>query len=109
MNPYKKYKGRVPACGIFCGGCPVYVREKMPCPGAEKNSERCNRCKSFHLCCIDRGITHCFECNTYPCAKLKRFAKNWLKYGQDMLKNQELLSQKGNIEFLKYFNSKVKS
>ena len=24
----KPYNGRIPACGVFCGGCPIYTREK---------------------------------------------------------------------------------
>lgn len=26
----KSYNGRIPACGVFCGGCPIYTREKVP-------------------------------------------------------------------------------
>ena len=33
----KSYNGRIPACGVFCGGCPIYTREKSPCKGAEQN------------------------------------------------------------------------
>lgn len=33
----KLYKGRIPACGVFCGGCPTYTRKKNPCLGAELN------------------------------------------------------------------------
>lgn len=28
INKLKLYKGRIPACGVLCGGCPVYTREK---------------------------------------------------------------------------------
>lgn len=24
----KSYNGRIPACGVFCGGRPIYTREK---------------------------------------------------------------------------------
>ena len=37
----KIYNGRVPACGVFCGGCPTYTRQKNPCLGAQLNSARC--------------------------------------------------------------------
>lgn len=101
----KPYHGRIPACGVFCGGCPVYIRDKKPCPGAEINKTRCENCKSFHLCCKERGITHCHECNTFPCFRFKRFAKNWEKYGQSLIENQELLKKSGTENFLMYFNS----
>ena len=81
----KTYYGRVPACGVFCGGCPTYTRDKNPCLGAELNKDRCEKCKTFHLCCIDKGITHCYQCEIFPCAKFKSFTKRWLKYGQDFV------------------------
>ena len=103
----KEYKGRVPACGVFCGGCPIYVRERKPCLGAEINSSRCEKCKTFHLCCQEKGITHCFNCEMFPCPKFKSFAKRWLKYGQDFIENQKLLQSIGEIKFIEYFNLKV--
>lgn len=104
----KHYEGRIPACGVFCGGCPVYVREGKPCPGAGKNTARCENCKTFHICCQDRGITHCYECPVFPCAKFKSFAKRWLKYGQNFILNQKLLKKKGEEYFLAFYNSKAK-
>jgi len=103
----KTYIGRIPACGCFCGGCPVYTREKRPCPGAEINIQRCEKCKTFHLCCLDKGISHCHECMEYPCRKLKAFSKRWLKYGQDFVENQKMLSELGEEEFLNFYNSKA--
>lgn len=43
----KIYNGRVPACGVFCGGCPTYTRQKNPCLGAQLNSARCENVKHF--------------------------------------------------------------
>ena len=106
-NSLKRYYGRIPACGVFCGGCPIYTREKKPCPGAESNSERCERCKSYHLCCKSRGIAHCYQCKTFPCSRFKAFAKSWLKYGQNLIENQERLKEIDEVCFLEYFNSKV--
>lgn len=100
----KPYHGRIPACGVFCGGCPTYTREKNPCPGAELNKARCEKCKTFHICCVEKGITHCYQCKIFPCAKFKSFAKRWLKYGQDFITNQRLLKQVGEMEFLRIHN-----
>lgn len=103
----KSYRGCIPACGVFCGGCPVYTRKKNPCRGAALNQGRCEKCKTFHLCCKERGIPHCFQCDDFPCAKLKSFAKRWLKYGQDFIENQKLLKQVGEREFLRYYNERM--
>ena len=107
MGIVKQYIGRIPACGIFCGGCPVYIREKKPCPGAEINVERCERCKSFHLCCQSKKINHCHECPSFPCRRLKDFSKRWLKYGQDIIENQIRLKELGESDFSIYFNSQT--
>ena len=103
QNRLKLYQGRIPACGVFCGGCPVYTREKKPCAGAEINSVRCDNCKSYHLCCKEKGISHCYKCS----GKFKRLAKSWLKYGQDLIENQKFLSQNDQNKFLIHYNSKV--
>ena len=58
MAKIKPYNGRIPACGVFCGGCPIYTREKRACRGAELNHSRCEKCKTFHLCCFGKKITH---------------------------------------------------
>ncbi len=102
------YEGRIPACGVFCGGCPVYTRERKPCPGAEINSARCEKCTTFHLCCKEKGITYCHECNDFPCSRFKSFSKRWLKYGQDFIKNQKLLKEVGTTQFLEHYNLKSK-
>lgn len=103
----KHYSDRVPACGVFCGGCPAYIRDKRPCPGAGKNIARCESCTTFHLCCEEKGITHCYQCLDFPCRRFKDFSKRWLKYGQNFIENQELLKDVGEVEFLKIYNGKV--
>jgi cobalamin biosynthesis protein CbiG len=104
----KEYSGRVPACGVFCGGCPTYVRDIRPCPGAGINHKRCEGCKTFHLCCKEKGITHCYQCTEFPCRKFRDFSKRWLKYGQDFVENQKILKEMGTEGFIHYYNEKIK-
>lgn len=101
------YSGRVPSCGCFCGGCPNYTRKRNRCPGADKNTARCEKCKTFHLCCQDKGITYCYQCNEFPCKSFKSFAKRWEKYGQNFIENQCLLKSKGTKDFLTFYNNKA--
>jgi ketosteroid isomerase-like protein len=103
----KHYSDRIPACGVFCGGCPIYTREKNPCPGAGVNIRRCEKCRTFHLCCKKRGITHCYECTTFPCSKFKSFAGRWKKYGQDFVENQKLLKSIGEEKFRERYNAQA--
>jgi putative acetyltransferase len=107
MANIKNYQGRVPACGVFCGGCPMYLKEKKPCPGAGLNFKRCESCTTFHLCCIEKGISHCFQCREFPCKRFKSWTKRWEKYGQNFIENQKLLKDAGMNGFLEYYNSKV--
>lgn len=107
MTSLKLYNGRVPACGVFCGGCPTFIRERKPCPGAEINSERCEKCKTFHLCCKEREITHCYQCDEFPCKTFKAFSKRWEKYGQNFIDNQTFIKNKGEKAFLDMYNSKI--
>ena len=100
----KHYYGKIPSCGIFCGGCPIYTREKNPCRGAEINVARCEKC-NYQLCCINKGIEHCYECDAFPCGKLKSFSKRWKKYGQNIIENQNILKESGKEHFLNNFNS----
>ena len=107
MAKIKPYNGRIPACGVFCGGCPIYTREKRACRGAELNHSRCEKCKTFHLCCFGKKITHCFQCSNFPCTRFKGFAKRWQKHGQDFIENQKLLSEIGEVAFLEDYNKQV--
>lgn len=107
LNPLRIYAGRIPACGVYCGGCPTFTRGKNPCPGATLNAARCETCKTFHLCCREKGITHCYACDVFPCVKFRSFAKRWLKYGQDFIENQYVLKRIGEEEFLNMYQSKV--
>ena len=107
-NEMKEYYGLIPACGAFCGGCPTYLKERNPCPGAEK-SDRCKSCKSYYLCCTAKGHRFCFECEDFPCRRLRSFARRWRKYGQNFIENQKELKAIGEEAFLKKWNNKIQT
>ena len=65
INTVKLYHGRIPACGVFCGGCPTYTRENKPCPGAEINEVRCAKCKTFVF--LDNLANRVFRINFAVC------------------------------------------
>jgi hypothetical protein len=98
------YKGFVPPCGIFCGSCPLYTREKNPCKGAEVSCKT-KKCKGFYVCCIEKkGLNYCFQCKSYPCSRFKKFAERWSKYGQDLFLNQEMIKELGKEGFIVHMN-----
>lgn len=107
METLQPYRGVVPPCGIYCGGCPVFIRKRNPCPGAEI-SQRCQlKACRFYICTTEQGIDHCYQCPEYPCQSFKRFAKTWVKYGQDLFENQASLQDIGIGGFLECWNAKV--
>lgn len=107
MEEPKKYTGRVPACGVFCGKCPLFIREKNPCLGAGVNIKRCLNCQTFHQCCVKQGVTHCYQCKTFPCQKFKEFSRGWNQYGQNFIENQQLLKKYGEVIFLEKCNEEL--
>lgn len=60
MVKIKFYNGCIFVCGVFCGGCFIYMREKRVCRGVELNYFCCEKCKIFYLCCFGKKIIYCF-------------------------------------------------
>ena len=46
-----------------------FVREQRKTKPAVK------KCRTFYLCCVEKGITHCYQCHLFPCTKFKGFTK----------------------------------
>lgn len=96
----KVYRGYVPPCGIYCGGCSRYQNgKKNACDGAEVHCKD-KGCKSIYWCSVEKGVKYCHECNVYPCSRFRKFADTWLKYGQNLHENQEIILKKGVDHFL---------
>ncbi len=76
-----------------CALCMAYQREQVHCPGC-RGDDTCKQ-KSCRTCiiknCAKRNTNHwkyCFECDTYPCARLKALDKRYrTKYEMSMIKN----------------------
>jgi len=97
----------VGACGIYCGSCDVYVAhrtddlekkakiaediskqfgkeikpEQIICDGCNGEDSLCwgKNCL-VRVCVKEKGVTACFECNEYPCKKLKELG--WAKLNE---------------------------
>lgn len=96
-----KHSDFIPPCGIYCGACPNFTREKNKCDGFE-NACKARKCKGIYVCCVEKKrLEFCYQCKTFPCSRYKKFADRWLKHGQDLLKNQALIKTLGKEEFRK--------
>jgi hypothetical protein len=54
-------KDLVAFCGLYCGACKAYLKEK--CPGCRESAKR-SWCK-VRACCIEHGFATCADCKDY--------------------------------------------
>lgn len=63
----------VAKCGLYCGACGAYLKER--CPGCAGN-EKASWCK-VRKCCNERGYGSCADCGDFQryedCGKLYNF------------------------------------
>lgn len=95
-------KELIAPCGMNCGLCLHYLREKNKCPGCfcgRKVNGRCIKC-AIKLCKERKG-DYCFECDKFPCERLKRLDKRYQeKYGMSEIQNLKDIKEKGAETFL---------
>ncbi len=98
---------RIAACGMNCGICSAYLREKNKCPGCRESDINkpvtVLRCKIKTCSTLQNGtITFCFECDEYPCKNLKHLDKRYrTKYNMSMIENLENIKKFGVIHFFR--------
>lgn len=108
MHQEQKYHGLIAACGMNCGLCIGYLREKKPCGGCFKKDDvnKPNACRSCAIVnCESLAKTEsgfCYDCDKYPCSRLKRLDKRYrTKYGMSMIENLSFIRENGMERFLK--------
>jgi hypothetical protein len=66
-------KNLVAYCGLYCGACKSYLRER--CPGCHENA-KATWC-TIRTCCAEHGYQSCADCNEFKdpkqCAKFDNF------------------------------------
>ena len=93
-------------CGMNCGVCLAYLREKRKCPGChgEDTNKPVTRKKCVIKNCemIQRSKSKfCFECENYPCKRLKQLDKRYrTKYNMSMIENLENIKKIGLSAFV---------
>lgn len=97
----------VAACGMNCGICLGYLREKNRCPGCRGGGagapSYCGRC-IIRKCELLAATTSsfCYECAKYPCRRLKELDKRYrTKYGMSMLENLAFIRDNGLAAFVR--------
>jgi hypothetical protein len=93
-------------CGMNCGICYAYLREKDKCPGCRlfnaKEPVSIARCKIKNCEIIQKGkVKYCFECDTFPCKNLKHLDKRYrTKYNMSEIENLEYIKKNGIRKFV---------
>jgi len=100
-------------CGMNCGICLGYLREKNKCPGCKQidayKSSYCKKCV-IRSCLIlkQNKMKFCSDkCPKYPCTRLKNLDKRYrTKYKMSMLENLVNIKKFGIRMFVKKEKSK---
>jgi hypothetical protein len=90
-------------CGMNCAVCRAHLREKNPCYGcneAEQNRPK-TRVNCYLRLCNKRKGWFCFDCQEFPCEKLKHLDKRYReKYKMSEIENLLFIKEKGIGAFL---------
>lgn len=79
-------------CGVNCLACGAHLDSKRPCPGCrapieEITRKSCRNCAK-KKCAFEQGLQWCFDCNQFPCAKIKSLNKSYMQnYCVDLIQN----------------------
>jgi ribosomal protein S27AE len=95
-------------CGMNCGTCIAFLREKNRCPGCRIYSN--DKAISIQRCIIPRCIDlektvskFCFDCEKYPCKRVKQLDKRYrTKYKTSFIENLRMIKEDGIDSFLAF-------
>jgi hypothetical protein len=99
-------------CGMNCGTCMAYLRDKNTCPGCRVEDP--NKAVSILRCKIkncevlqEDNLKFCFECDSFPCERVKHMDKRYrTRYQISTIENLENIQRLGIRQFVT--NEKVR-
>ena len=103
---FKSTASLIAPCGMDCGVCMAYVREKNKCAGCRgvNTYKPITRVKCKIKNCVtfrNSSAKYCFECGKFPCDVLKHLDKRYrTKYHMSMIENLETIKNFGIKKFL---------
>lgn len=99
-------------CGMNCGICIGYLRDKNPCSGCRSDSEfkpkHCVKCSIVNCEYLENGTSgFCYDCSIFPCTRLKRLDTRYREnYQMSMIDNLKSIQESGIETFLTRENSR---
>ena len=111
INPVSFEKHLIAPCGMNCGTCIAYLRDKNKCPGRRIKSP--DKAISVKQCIVTKcsylqntRSKFCYDCEKYPCQRIKNLDKRYrTKYRTSFIDNLTMVKEKGLDNFL-VFESK---
>ncbi|VVB50876.1 Uncharacterised protein [uncultured archaeon] len=94
-------------CGMNCGICIAYLREKNKCPGCRGTdiNKPVTRVKCKIKTCNElkkNNLKFCFSCEKFSCANLKHLDKRYqTRYNMSMIENLENIKRLGIRKFVR--------
>jgi len=96
-------------CGMNCFLCRGFRPEKSyikSCPGCRSDELKPRSCQNCIIANCEKmaqgGFKYCFECDSYPCTRLKNLDKRYrTRYGMSMLANLESIRENGIRQFVR--------
>lgn len=91
-------------CGMNCLVCYKHCYVKKPCAGCllgdAGKPENCRKCK-IKDCAQEKGLTYCYECDTFPCKQIKNLEKSYnQRYGASLMENSLFVKAHGIAAFM---------
>jgi hypothetical protein len=93
-------------CGMNCGTCIAYLREKNRCSGcrvssANKSITRQNCIIKNCIYLVNTTTNFCYDCDKFPCRRLQQLDKRYrTKYRTSFIQNLETIKEMGIETFL---------
>lgn len=105
-------KALIAPCGMNCGICLGYLREKNRCEGCrfycEGKPEYCKKCIIINCALLSQTESKfCYDCPKYPCRRLKQLDQRYkTKYHMSMIENLETIKKIGLDNFVENENKR---
>lgn len=99
-------KHLIAPCGMNCGTCIGYLRDKNKCPGCRIISSdkaiSVNRCIIPECSYLQKTTSKfCYDCEKYPCRRIKNLDKRYrTKYRTSFIENLTMIKENGLDSFL---------
>jgi hypothetical protein len=100
-------KALIAPCGMNCGTCIAYLRDKNNCCGCRlitvDNSKSRQQCVVRNCFYLEKTASKfCYDCEKFPCKRIKQLDKRYrTKYRTSFIQNLEIIKDLGITAFLK--------